>query len=534
MTSSSLARLQYLGLRKPPADPCQPCPACGGLECLCRPRFFAGQLLTEEDLNRLDRYIVKKNQLHNRYVHGWGVACGLEVVCHPCEGTVLVRPGYALSGCGDDIVVCKEEPVDVCKLIGECCSPEPAECEAPRARPAGCDDLEHRWVLAICYRETPSRGVAALKGSGTSQCSAKTVQPCEPTVTCEGYYFKVYQAPQQDPKETSFGAMIDRFLECYLAIFQGAPSPPADNASLDQVRQWCCDVREFLLALWARSPGVDCTLLDTISELCPEPKEGMTPQQYFNQMWAPLVEIVGEYLIYCMCSALLPPCPEPATDPCVPLATIVVRRGDCAILRICNLSNRKFLTTFPNLQYWFSWFPYVRRLRQLLERRCCQPIRLKEELKDRPVRPITAKRAFRKAAYTRTQARQSADVTGSLFEALTRTGKLTTLSALSLDALGLADEQGQPFVSDEQLANPLASILADELVGPLAANAFPAGTAALFTATGGADAVRLARENQRRDEEVQGLRTQVGDLQKTIETQKLMIDGLASRLGKTT
>ena len=32
-----------------------PCPDCGGLECLCRPRFFAGQLLTEETMNQLDR-----------------------------------------------------------------------------------------------------------------------------------------------------------------------------------------------------------------------------------------------------------------------------------------------------------------------------------------------------------------------------------------------------------------------------------------------------------------------------------------------
>src|SRR5262245_14797564 len=88
------------------------CPACGGLGCLCRPRFFAGQLLTEEDLNRLDHYIVEKNKLRNRYLHGWGVVCGLEVVCHPCEGYVTVRSGYALSPCGDDIVVCQDEQVN--------------------------------------------------------------------------------------------------------------------------------------------------------------------------------------------------------------------------------------------------------------------------------------------------------------------------------------------------------------------------------------------------------------------------------------
>src|SRR5437762_5924529 len=77
------------------------CPVCGGLECLCRPRFYAGQVLREEDLNRLERYVIDKNKLHNRYLIGWGVVCGLEVVCSPCGDRVTVRTGYALSPCGE-------------------------------------------------------------------------------------------------------------------------------------------------------------------------------------------------------------------------------------------------------------------------------------------------------------------------------------------------------------------------------------------------------------------------------------------------
>ena len=45
---------------QPVCDPRPVCPVCGGLECLCRPRFFAGQLLTEDDLNRLEHYVVAK------------------------------------------------------------------------------------------------------------------------------------------------------------------------------------------------------------------------------------------------------------------------------------------------------------------------------------------------------------------------------------------------------------------------------------------------------------------------------------------
>src|SRR6478672_11949495 len=80
----------------PCADPAPPCPVCGGLKCLCRPRFFPGQLLSDEDLNRLQQYVIDKNRLHNRYLVGWGVACGLEVACSPCEAdSVTVRAGYA-------------------------------------------------------------------------------------------------------------------------------------------------------------------------------------------------------------------------------------------------------------------------------------------------------------------------------------------------------------------------------------------------------------------------------------------------------
>src|SRR5512147_1637223 len=117
MLQSSLLNL----LSQTAAANCECGPTCCcGLECLCRPRFFAGQLLTDEDLNRLDHYIVAKNRLHNRYLHGWGVVCGLEVVCSPCSDTVTVRPGYAIGPCGEDIVVCNDQPVDVCLLIANC------------------------------------------------------------------------------------------------------------------------------------------------------------------------------------------------------------------------------------------------------------------------------------------------------------------------------------------------------------------------------------------------------------------------------
>ena len=232
----------------PCADECAPvCPACGGLECLCRPRFFAGQLLTDEDLNRLERYIVDKNRLHNRYLVGWGVACGLEVVCDTCDSDhVIVRTGYALSPCGDDIIVCRDHSVNICELIAQCRTQRDPVCDPPQPPPPrDCRGGNEKWVLAICYDERPSRGVTALIGAsddaccascacgGSGSCGCKsggdcgcggctgacacngqpgtkktrnaTTRPrrgyapqCEPTQICEGYRFIAYRAPKRE------------------------------------------------------------------------------------------------------------------------------------------------------------------------------------------------------------------------------------------------------------------------------------------------------------------------------------------------
>ena len=106
---------------KMPAAAC----ACGDIGCatcrnqgFVRPRFFAGQLLTEEDLQQLVDYTVAKHRLHNQRLWGDGVVCGLEVTCHPCGGgTVQVNPGYALDCCGNDLVLSCPQSLDINAMI---------------------------------------------------------------------------------------------------------------------------------------------------------------------------------------------------------------------------------------------------------------------------------------------------------------------------------------------------------------------------------------------------------------------------------
>jgi hypothetical protein len=351
-------------------------------------------LLTEEDLNRLERYIVEKNKLHNRYLHGWGVVCGLEVSCHPCEGFVTVKTGYALSPCGDDIAVCRDEAVDVCELLRRCREDTYRhwECDPAWPRPEPDCDQDQPWVLYICYDEKPSRGITALRGSsgpaccsrcscgGSSACGCgcheksdypmkssyaprqtRALPQCEPTITCEGYTFQLCKAPQpargQNMGNQDLGKMIGRITECLKELAEWrqavtalpAASPPSQLNAL----------RENLLLLLERHGISNCDLYRSTL-----------------QPWVALPAIdplLREVLQECVCLALLPPCPEPVEDNCVALATITVNcKEGCRIVRVCNWGHRRIVPTVPSFEYWFEPFLRKSKLADDLAAFCCE------------------------------------------------------------------------------------------------------------------------------------------------------------------
>lgn len=73
-----------------------------------RNRYFYGKLLGVDDFEAEQRYINDKRRLINRFLHGCGVVCGLNVV--PVgDDAVSVEPGMALDFAGREIIV--DEPV---------------------------------------------------------------------------------------------------------------------------------------------------------------------------------------------------------------------------------------------------------------------------------------------------------------------------------------------------------------------------------------------------------------------------------------
>jgi hypothetical protein len=151
------------------------CPVCVNLKTYVRPRFFAGQLLTDSELTSLTSYVVDKERLHNLYLHGWGVVCGLQVECDGCGPGVLVHPGYAIDPCGYDIVVPCATRIDVLELIAQCQTKMGRlDCDPPRYPVAqGCDEAE-TWCLYVRYKEQQARPVTPLGGSAATSCSCGT------------------------------------------------------------------------------------------------------------------------------------------------------------------------------------------------------------------------------------------------------------------------------------------------------------------------------------------------------------------------
>lgn len=199
---------------------------------LARPRFFAGQLLTQEDLQLIVDYAVGKNRLHNRFLFGEGVVCGLSVTCPPCGGaSVVVAPGYALDCCGNDIYVPCPTEVDVNALVRDLRARQLGgwDCGDPCARKT-CDDdrqdldakrgeerepapLTYHYCLYIRYQESQVAPVAPY--ASDAPCGAVA---CEPSRICEGYAFEL----RCEGERAAPADILDRIKACIGDLVEAA------------------------------------------------------------------------------------------------------------------------------------------------------------------------------------------------------------------------------------------------------------------------------------------------------------------------
>lgn len=150
---------------------------CCDLDCLARPNFFCGQVLTDDDLKALVDWTNAKAALQ-RFKTGWGVACGLEVSCwHTEKGSgVKVSDGYAVDCCGRDIVVCEpltyefkcDKPFDPCCKKKDEPQPDPNQPAANDDLKFGCIPVGELRAFELCigYDEKHKAGQRPMVRSG--------------------------------------------------------------------------------------------------------------------------------------------------------------------------------------------------------------------------------------------------------------------------------------------------------------------------------------------------------------------------------
>ena len=198
----------------------QPCPCgcascedeCCQLNCLERPRFYCGQLLSDQDLTALVDWIQDKSRL-TRYRDGWGVACGLDVRCDPDQrGQIIVSPGYAVSCCGDDIIVCKDDTLDLRRF----CQIQEEPCEDPWAKESATSEdgekerQRHYVDVFIRYKEQATDPQTAL-----GRCGCREVGECVCSRTLETHHlFALEVDASSDPMEQQAGTWLRHYKKC--------------------------------------------------------------------------------------------------------------------------------------------------------------------------------------------------------------------------------------------------------------------------------------------------------------------------------
>jgi hypothetical protein len=371
------------------------CPTCGSVECFERPRFFGGQLLTDKDLDAAQRYVIEKNRLHNRYLVGTGVVCGLAVRCDPCcDGSVIIEPGYAIDCCGNDIVVCQEASFNILDCFKQAETPY---CDRElHEYKSQCDQESKKYCLAIFYDEEPIKPVTALiRDSG-----CKNVR-CEPSRTRETFRFELVEKPESDRCNinldwvkgnelfnnngnfisllqtlavlTPSHSFLCKVLTCIFGdkelwdiVGELTTIGQSNDFNGTNAPQLFNKMRSYALNLYEKEPRIRCNLLAEIKsiELPNANSDDYTNQatKALGKMFLLMVQLVKD----CICDALLVPCPECNEEEGVILACFTLK--DNKIEKICNLS-RKQLVTGPALQYWIQ--PLFAALEQIAEKLCC-------------------------------------------------------------------------------------------------------------------------------------------------------------------
>ena len=389
----------------PDTTPSQPC--CCNLVCFERPNYFCGHLLTDADLTLQQKYVIEKHKLYHRTMDGYGIVCGLKLTCDcDCKGNILVRDGFAIDDCGNDLIVCETTRFDVIgalKKKGLLVYDLPEDDCEPERRRSRCE-IKQCFYITICYNETDSDYETPFQSSCTSG-----PKQCMPTRTHEGVRFDV--TDKLPPCHSQCEELIERIRECFelncdsqlgsivkrynrelLWIF-GVEKDKNFEPRIDPCELFCVLRAYFLNYLKVNPDRFNCNVYDEIACLrCPGEKydeddedhrrrhehertEGRRERQEqlreeekaerrrerheeeeeewrdfdrkeMQEAFRKLLYYMQRYQYDCVLGDVVFNCQQPCEAHCLVLGTVEVWNGK--LVRVCN-TPRKYLMTPANL-----------------------------------------------------------------------------------------------------------------------------------------------------------------------------------------
>jgi hypothetical protein len=308
---------------------------CCDLDCLVRPNFFCGQMLTDADLGALVDWTRSRFSL-TRYREGWGIACGLDVTCLApgaysacCDDTkgpsVYLQPGYAIDCCGTDLVVCEPLRVDlsnVCRQPDDPCLPQ----TPPTGAQPGSGQQEEDCLreltrglfavdLSLVYGETLAQSQRAMFRSGCSDDGASEYLRVLETPTVR-LTVKPVDAPSADVEaERRWEEELRRERERAWAAIREASTQGLD---------------ELLRYVRHHPPHKLCFLEELICCLRKEGHAKVRDQDSYR--WMPMWLYLDWFMSQVDC-----PCFSCRSDEGVPLARVLMSRRVLAGKTVCKV-----------------------------------------------------------------------------------------------------------------------------------------------------------------------------------------------------
>lgn len=109
-----------------------------------------------------------------------------------------------------------------------------------------------------------------------------------------------------------------------------------------------------------------------MAELRPESSYLQQLESYRNDILELCYDLLGNVLQYlkdCFCNHFLVKCPSCDGDNVLYLANVEIR--DNQVYRICNFDKRKYVKSFPMMEYWMSLVPVIPLVKSAFSQFCC-------------------------------------------------------------------------------------------------------------------------------------------------------------------